>query len=194
MCEPTTIISGVGLAVSAASTISGFMAQNAASAENRVNAVRDMNIKQERQQAQFEQENRAAIQEGFELALEGRAKESTAFTSAVTSGVAGVSVNEMIGDLKAKTARGMATIDQEQEARREQFMVDGESIVSATNSQINAVQPGDPLNAALSIGGQVAGFAVKNSKELGISSLFKDTPRVTTSDGGNFGTFGNRPI
>lgn len=155
MCDPASATMAVTAAISAAMSIAQAKEQQRIQAINRRNAQLAQNNKMAAQQEKYVQDNRMALQEGFELTLRGRADEATALASAATSGVSGISVNEAIAEQRSKTARGLGRIDQEQEARANQFSLNSNAILAQTQSAINAVQGPDKFGVAAGIAGDI---------------------------------------
>lgn len=156
MCDIGTAIS---IGASAYAANEEEKANNRMSAANRRSAISSMNNEANSEQIRFEEENRGAVQEAYELALEGRANEAKFLNQAAISGVAGLSVNEGLFAVKNKNARTNAKFNQEQDSRLAQFDTTMQGLTAKTANQINSVplQQGGAMNAAIAgIGGAAA--------------------------------------
>lgn len=114
-------------------------AANRMSANNRSSAISSMNQQQDTEQLRFEEENRTAVQEAYELALEGRASEAKFLNQAAISGVTGTSVNEGLFGVLNKNARTNNRFTQEQKSRKTQFGINMSGLTAQTANQINSV-------------------------------------------------------
>jgi len=156
MCDIGTAIS---IGASAYAANEEEKAANKMSAQNRSSAISSMNNQAATEQLRFEEENRGAVQEAYELALEGRASEATFLNQAAISGVTGISVNEAFFGVQNKNARTNNKFIQEQQSRKTQFGINMSGLQAQTANQINSVaeQSGGVANALLEGGGTAAG-------------------------------------
>lgn len=155
MCDIGTAIS---IGASAYAANEEEKAANTMSAQNRASAISSMNNQAATEQLRFEEENRGAVQEAYELALEGRANEATFLNQAAISGVTGISVNEAFFGVQNKNARTNNKFFQEQKSRKTQFGINMSGLQAQTANQINSVpqQTGGVANALIGAGGQAA--------------------------------------
>lgn len=151
MCDIGTALS-VGASAYAAQEEE--KANNRMSMANRRSAISSMNNEAASEQLRFEEENRGAVQEAYELALEGRANESKFLNQAAISGAAGLSVNEGLFAVKNKNARTNAKFGQEQDSRLAQFDTSMQGLTAKTTNQINSV----PLKSGGAMAAVVSGL------------------------------------
>lgn len=120
---------GIGTALSLVSTVAGFgiqiaqasAAQSAAMAEynNQVEyrrrqeeqAQKTLNLQVAQQQAALESEKGKAQGEKADIAIEGYAAKSRASAAAAESGIVGLSVANLMGDIEGRIARAEGKID-----------------------------------------------------------------------------------
>lgn len=138
MCDPATL----GLAaISGIQSMSSISSQNKASAANTANALEANNNETEQTTAQYIEQQRSLLQGGFDAILKGRANESTAYTSAIQSGVQGASIKALLRDQKQKTARSAVRTGQEMTSLQNRTGASYEHIAAKTQGRINSVAP-----------------------------------------------------
>ena len=130
--------------------------QNARAAATSRSAINSMNVQGSQANVKFEEENRTALQEAYDLAMQNRANEAKFLVQAVENGVEGISVNEGYLALKNTSARGNIRFDQEAESRKAAHMNQMAGLAAQAGSRINAAAPttsmGDVLLAGATTG------------------------------------------
>ncbi len=168
MCEPTTIALA-GLAISAASTATGFIgAQQQADAQEEYNAFQQEQTRLNAEaayandfnaeQARLSQEAAADSREIQEAQIDAAKARATARTAAGEAGVSGLSVDALIADFNRSEARFRDATRQQQEfdtlASRDRLRQADARKQSRINSAVpQPVQRPSFLGAALRIGG-----------------------------------------
>jgi hypothetical protein len=169
MCEPATIAM---IGMSAISAGAGAMQQNAASDANRESAINSMNIEQQATTDQYIEQSRAAVEEGYELVLEGRSQEAQFLNMAAESGVQGISVNEGFFSVANANARTDARFAREAESRRLQTNLNMKGIRATAANRINSQPKTSILGATLTGAASGAGAAAGAGK---FDKILKDT-------------------
>lgn len=111
-----------------------------AAAQHRA-AVSSMNSEGNQANLKFEEENRQAVQEAYDLALQNRAHQATFLVQAAENGVAGISVNEAFMALKNSAARSSNRHTQELASRRVAHQSHLDSLYAKAGGRINAAAP-----------------------------------------------------
>ena len=101
-------------------------------------AVNSMNSQGDQANLKFEEENRQAIQEAYDLALKNRAHEASFLVQAAENGIAGISVNEGLMALKNSSARTDHRHFQEAESRRVAHFAHLDSLYAQAGGRINS--------------------------------------------------------
>ena len=133
-------------------------------------SVNSMNSQGDQANLKFEEENRTALEEAYDLALENRANQASFLVQAVENGVTGISVNEGFFALVNKGGRSRNRAEQEVRSRKAAHNQHLLALQSQAASRINSAAPttssGDVLMAGASAGIQGAqeGGHLKNLK------------------------------
>lgn len=125
---------------------------NEHAARTRAAAVRAQNDEGDSAQQRFVEDNRTAVQEAYEAALEGRQTLSSQINQAADSGVMGISVNDVLFAQTGTNARKDNKFTQELQSRKTQFEINMAGLGAQTQNQINSapVDNSNPLMAAVS--------------------------------------------
>ena len=163
MCDPVSLL---GFGLSAASTVTGFMAQSSqASAQtkmydqNKLNAERAFADTNRALSVQEEQQQAADSQKRQENDLATRSAQATALAAGAAGGVQGISLEEVLGDFGARDARANSAINEQDAWDVAQAQAEKTGAGDQEVSRINSVNPGIKpsfLDAGLRIG--VAGI------------------------------------
>ncbi len=138
MCEPSTMASA-GISIMKAQAEA--KAQKRAAANMQGAAISSMNSQADQANLKFEEENRTALQEAYDLSLQNRATEATFLVQAVENGVQGISVNEGYMALKNTTARGNNRFTQERGSREASHLNHLAGLHSQAGGRINSAAP-----------------------------------------------------
>lgn len=158
MCEPTTILAIASVASTAASVVAQGEAANAQASSNQrqydntMRAYRE-NINQTNLAQQ--QEREAALMKVEDNNMKARSAQSTATVAAGEAGIAGLSVDALLGDLAGKSQRYNTSVQTNFDRSESAIMNQRENVYSGAASQINGLQTPqapDYLGAALKIG------------------------------------------
>jgi hypothetical protein len=163
MCEPFTI-AAASFAIGAAQSVSGFLgasqqakAQTAAYEQNRKNAIQSANDQYAATNQRIIQERASAAASKQDALREQRAATATAKVAAGEAGTSGLSVDALLADYDARTARYTGRVDDNLQATEEQLLREESGIRSNAVGRINSVQPGQKpsfFDAGLRILGQ----------------------------------------
>lgn len=167
MCDPVT--------AALMATAGGIQAnqqarqQNKMSKLNRQAAIQAQNQEGDAANIRFEEETRAAVQDAYLSALEGRATEASFLNMAADSGIVGASVNEGLYALQGGNARNRQKFLQEQESRITAQSLNMVGLQSKTKDRINSVPLQNVGLATLqgAIGGGVEGASMSYSPSKG---------------------------
>ena len=151
--------------------------QNRLSAANRRSAIDSMNNESEAQQQRFAEDNVSAVQQAYELALQGRADQATTLNQAADSGVVGTSVNEGFFAVVNKTARETNRFHQELRSRKDQFSINMASLEANATNQINSA----PRNNSNPLMGAVVPIA-KGFSDGKFDSILKKNQSTRKAD------------
>lgn len=155
MCDAGTMLSA---GASVFEKMEQQRATNEHAAKTRANAVRAQNDEGDSAQQRFVEDNRTAVQEAYEAALEGRQTLSSQINQAADSGVMGISVNDVLFAQTGSNARKDNKFVQELNSRKTQFEINMAGLGSQTQNQINSapVDNSNPLMGAVAPLGQAA--------------------------------------
>jgi len=165
MCDPTLAMVGVN----AVSTMAGINDQNRAAMANAQNAKLAANNEYVQNQRAMIDQNRAILQNGMDMILQGRAAESRSYTSAIQSGVQGSSVRALMREKGFAATRNRQRNRQEMEGLKSATTTRNEQTRAKAKARIASVPTtsfgiGDAL-------GIVAPIAKYGSNTLGINGL-----------------------
>lgn len=137
MCDPVT----AALMAASGGLQANMQArqQNQMSRRNRAAAVSAQNQEADAQNISFEEETRAAVQDAYLTALEGRATEASFLNMAADSGIVGASVNEGLFSLQGANARNRNKFLQEQQSRITAQSLNMAGLKAKTTDRINSV-------------------------------------------------------
>lgn len=139
MCEPTTMamLAIASTAVSFVGQKQAADAQSAANQEGRNLAIQNQRLQIQSLQNQEDEENRRAQESILDNALDAEATRSTARVSAGESGISGLSVDALLGDLTRQETENRQDVLQTQDFGQRQRELDREGIGITAQSQIN---------------------------------------------------------
>jgi len=159
MCDPVSL---AGFAISAASSVVGFMGQQQQAAQqdalykqNRANALRAFEDKQVATNWRMIQEQESAATEKQDVALQSRAAQASARVAAGEAGVSGLSVDALLGDIVGRTSRYNDRIDQQTDWTVAQLQQEKKGQAAQAVDRINSVPRGTKpsfIDAGLRIG------------------------------------------
>ena len=156
MCEPTTIMMGIGLALSAATAVMSHSAQ-ADQAKKQEQAVR---ANQEAQYAAMAERNKQTVQQEAGALLEvKRQQQREAAAARVASGeagVTGVSMDSILNDTFMQAGFESSRVMQDTENQLKQNELEAKGIASQSESAFNSINRPN----AVATGLQIAGSAV----------------------------------
>lgn len=159
MCDPGTIVAGASLAIGVGSKIAESKAQDKAAAANKKASLAAMTEDWKALSLQEAQQQDAAQQSIMQADRQGRQADALARVSAGESGVAGASVDALLGDLSAQVSAFKTTTERNLRMTTEQLQQEKAASRAGAQSRINAMQPANPFATALSIGAQGIDFA-----------------------------------
>lgn len=158
MCEPTTILAIASVASAAGSVVAQSQAADAQSAanqrqyDNTMRAYRE-NVNQTNLMQQ--QEREASMQKVEDNNMKARAAQSTAAVASGESGISGLSVDALMGDIGFDQNRFNSSVQTNFDRAQGAISNQRENVYANAASQINGLQtPAAPdyLGAALKIG------------------------------------------
>lgn len=161
MCvDPVSIL---GFALSAASTMAQFGAQQQAADaqtarynQNYQNALAAGRDDHNQLTLRAMQEQEATAQKDHSIIVEGAEKAAEVSVSAAGGNVSGLSVDALLGDVARKTAMNRATVQRNAEMTAAQLQMEQRGVVAKEQARINSMAPGvdpNPLEPALKIAG-----------------------------------------
>lgn len=159
MCDPGTIVAGASLAIGVGSKLAESSAQNKAAAANKKASLAAMTEDWKALSLQEAQQQDAAQQSIMQADRQGRQADAVARVSAGESGVAGASVDALLGDLSAQVSAFKTTTARNLSSAEAQLQQEKAGSRAGAQSRINAVQPANPFATALQIGGMGLDFA-----------------------------------
>jgi len=165
MCDPTLATVGIN----AFSTMSSINSQNEASLANAQNAKLAANNEYVQNTRQMIDQNRAILQNGMDLILQGREAESLAYTSAAGAGVRGASIRALMADKRFTMTRNKQRNRQEQEGLMNALQTSNEQARAKAEGRI-ASQPMTSFGLGDALG-ILAPIPKYGSKTLGINGL-----------------------
>jgi hypothetical protein len=159
MCDPGTIVAGASLAIGIGGKIAEGAAQNKAAAANKKASLAAMTEDWKALSLQEAQQQDAAQQSIMQADRQGRQADALARVSAGESGVAGASVDALLGDLSSQVSAFKVTTERNLSNTEAQLQQEKAGARVGAQSRINAVQPANPFATALAIGGMGLDFA-----------------------------------
>lgn len=167
MCDVGTALKVGGAVMQASAQRNDELAYQAAT---RQSAVANLNNQSAAAQLKLEEENRTALQEAYDLALQNRANEARFLVQAVENGVTGISINEGFMALKNTSARSNIRAHQEHESRLSAHNQNMTALAAQANSRINAAAPQTSQSDVLLAG---ASEGVSGAHEAGLFDNLK---------------------
>lgn len=161
MCDPLTIIAGASLAIGAGSAIASHKAQANASKANEANALQAMQESWKDISLQEVQQQDATALTIMQADRQARKADALARVSAGESGVAGASVDALLGDLSAEASAFKQTQGRNLDMTIAQLQREKISGRTVAQNRINAVPPPNPFATGLTIAGMGLDFATK---------------------------------
>lgn len=147
MCIGATAMAVAQFAISAASTVAGFVqqqneadAQNERYRDNALAANKAAATKYASQQNRALQERKAAGQEQEKLQTQGLKARSTAEVAAGQAGVTGLSVDALLADFYGQEGRHERTLDTNYQMQADYLRGELDATQSQAESRINSVQ------------------------------------------------------
>jgi hypothetical protein len=169
LCEPATI----GLAISAASAVGGFAAQqqkanavNAASKQNAINASVAASNSYADEGRKFIYNMRETQQQGYGATMKGREAQGTGAASGGASGfdASSLSIGDIMSNEAQRTAANLDNIMTKQDDRKSALKSTMTGIEAQAQGRINAM-PGmedpSPLGLAINLAGATATYGEK---------------------------------
>lgn len=163
MCEPVSIIAGIGLAISAAGTIAGVQAQQSQAKEQRRYAALVQAAAQEETRNKVQvvdqrllQEQEAFATERQDIAREGMRHRATMATQMGEANIAGLSVEGLLADAWGQEADARNRVATNYDWTARQLELEKRGIVAQGKTQANSVRTQRGANwfdAGLRIGG-----------------------------------------
>jgi hypothetical protein len=157
MCEPTALAIG-SFALDAGSKIAGASAQNKAANANKAKALEALRLGNADISARSNEETAAARAQTQMSEQAAQAGIATATTSAAESGVAGQSVDALVGEVLRQQGVAADATAQNLEYQQAQAQRDRLSLVADANSQIASVPKANGLATAVGVAGAGLGF------------------------------------
>ncbi len=160
MCEPTTLVA-LSIASTAASVVGQQMAASAQADANQrqyENTIRAYNANVNQTNLMAEQEREGAMQKLEENNMKARAAMATGTVAAGESGISGLSVDALLGDLSGKQNRYNTSVMTNLDRANSAIQNQRDNVYANAASQINGLQtPAMPdyFGAGLKIAGAV---------------------------------------
>jgi len=171
MCEPTTIIAGVGMGLQLASTLVGDQAERQAAGMERESAVDALDAQLQGLDDRAAEETIAAAQKVRETGRTRRALAATATVAAGEAGVAGVSVALLLGDLERQAGERRESIRTNRDLALKQIKREAASAQTVAQARVNRAQGPSKIETGLKLGGTVlpafGKIFLRSSPELG---------------------------
>ena len=139
-------------------------------AQTRAASISSMNDQATQANLKFEEENRTALQEAYDLSLKDRAHEAAFLVQAVENGVTGISVNDGFMALKNSSARSNIRFKQEGDSRDAAHQAHLAGLAAQAGSRINSAAPTTSSTDVLLAG---AGVGIQGAHEAGLFDDFK---------------------
>lgn len=165
MCPPVLALAQFGLG--AASAVMQYQAGQDQAArqerqfqQNRVNAIAGMTTKYGQELRRMTQEGDALAAKNHNLTIEGAQKASTAEASSAEFGVSGISADNIVADIRRRTATNEFNNEVNYRNTVDQLHMEGKQAQAQAESQINSVPRGqEPSPFGLITG--IAGAGLK---------------------------------
>lgn len=161
MCAP--VLAAATFALGAASSIMQYQAgvdqarrQEAMFQQNRQNAIQGMTVKYGQEMKRMVQEGDVMSSKNHTLEIEGAQKEAAADATAAEFGVAGISAENVVADIRRRTATNQYNNEVNYKNIVDQLHMEGLQAQAQAKSQINSVPRGvepSPFGMILGIGG-----------------------------------------
>lgn len=161
MCEPATIIGVASLAIETGSAIAGASAQNKASKANKAAAERAMQDTWKDISLREVQEQDATSLTIMQADRQARSADAVARVSAGEAGVAGASVDAIIGDINRQASEFKVTEERNLDMTITQLQREKVGARNQAQSRINAVPRANPFATGLQIAVAGVNFADK---------------------------------
>lgn len=158
MCDPGTIIAGASLAIGTGSAIANAKAQDKASKANAENARQALMESWKDISLQEVQQQDATALTIMQADKQARKADALARVSAGEAGVAGASVDALLGDLSAEASAFKMTQEKNLDMTIAQLQREKISGRTVAQNRINAVPGSNPFATGLTIAGQGLDF------------------------------------
>lgn len=122
--------------------------QNAYYMENAREAQRAARDTYVHQQVRLREERAASSQEAFENSVKAMQARGSSYVSAGEAGVAGLSVDALIGSIFAKEGREQESVDTQYQMNRDNIRAEMDKTQSNAQARINSVQRANAPSAA----------------------------------------------
>jgi hypothetical protein len=159
VCDPISIIEGASLAIEIGSSVAGASAQNKASKANKAAAQQAMQDTWKDISLREVQEQDATGQTIMQADRQARSADAVARVSAGEAGVAGASVDALVGDISAQASAFKMTQERNLDMTITQLQREKVGAKSAAQSRINAVPKANPFATGLQIASAGVNFA-----------------------------------
>lgn len=152
MCEPTALAIG-SFALTAGGEIASHKGQRKAAKENKRAALADLRIQQHDLSLRQQEEQAASAREIDQARRQGREARSFGLATAAEAGVAGLSVDALLGDILRDEVSAVETLETNTTITLDQLQRMKAGAAATAQSNINAVQGPSVGATALRIGG-----------------------------------------
>ena len=166
MCDPVTLLTA-GLVMSVGSNVAGFVGQNKTAKRNAQNATEAAVLDYEQIGLRQMEEDAAASAQLEQSRLEALQARSSAEVAAGEAGVAGQSVNQLLGAISAAQGRNANIIESNLKARTSQLNVEQQAVRTTAQGRINAVPRGSLAGMLFDIGSESVGHLTQFAKARG---------------------------
>lgn len=155
MCDPMSALAMTGTAIQIGSTVMQHAEQETASVDNEnaareqaANSMRLLGLRQE-------QEKDGTVQTLYQMDLEARRADAMTRVAAGEAGVAGSSVDALLGDIERQRLMADAGIRKNSAAMQDQLNGEKKGVRATRKAQINSVAAPNPYATGIKIGGSV---------------------------------------
>lgn len=153
MCGPVAIM----VALTAASTAMNVYGQNQ-TAEAQADSIEDQaRLQNEALEKQYEQMRQQGTDKVSEVAKQAMIEQARMRVSAGESGIAGSSVDSIMGESMFNAAEAVSGIQKNVRNGKDQSELEGRGMYAANKSKANSIKQPDWIGAGLQIAGSVAG-------------------------------------
>ena len=166
MCEPITIMTAIGTGLSIAGTVADAIGKGQRSAANEQSAKDAKRLELVALGKREAQEQQAAAQTIMQVDRQARHADAIARVSAGEAGVAGASVDMILGDIERQRLEAETSISRGAAATVDQIELEKRGADARMKNRINEVPGADPLTTGLRITGHLAEFGANYASRL----------------------------